>query len=280
VPDLERARSAYEFADKDLARFRRMLQNGSATPQEFDNAAQRERSAAEELKSAQFAQQVAEFELEQAQAALLRVRPSPGDMATQRFEITAPIRGKVLRVFQESGIVVTPGTKLLELGDPTDLEVEIDVLSADAVKIRPGTKVFFEHWGGPAPLEARVRLVEPAGFTKISALGVEEQRVWVIADFVDPAEKRQTLGDAYRVEARIVIWEEDNVLKVPAGALFRNGTGWAVFLAGNGKAELRRVKVGQTNGLESQILDGLAAGDTVILHPSDKVKDGVAILAR
>src|SRR5262249_13886303 len=179
-----------------------------------------------------------------------------------------------------SGTVVPAGGRLLELGDSTDLEVEIDVLSADAVKVRPGTKVIREHWGGPEPLLARVRLVEPAGFTKISALGVEEQRVWVIADFVDPPEKRLTLGDAYRVEARIVIWEEDKVLKVPAGALFRQGNGWAVFVAGNGKAALRAVRVGQSNGLETQILDGLTEEDRVVVHPSDKVKDGIAIISR
>lgn len=281
VPDLARARTTFEFAEKELTRSHRMLLNGSMGQQEYDTVAQRERTAAEDLKSAQFAQQIAEYELELAQAALVRTRtPSLGEEAAQRFDMRSPIRGKVLRVFQESATIVTPGTRLLELGDPTDLEIEIDVLSADAVKIPDRAKVLLEHWGGPAPLEARVRIVEPAGFTKISALGVEEQRVWVIGDFVDPPEKRKTLGDAYRVEARIVIWEQDKVLKVPAGALFRQGAQWAVFLTTNGKATLRPVKVGQTNGLETQVLDGLAEGDRVILHPSDKVKDGVAIQAR
>jgi HlyD family secretion protein len=281
VPELERARTNYDFAYKELVRARRMQLNGSLSQQDYDAAAQRERVADEELKSAQFAQQIAEYELEVAQAALLRTRPpSLGEQAAQRFELRSPIRGQVLRVFQESTTVVTPGMRLLELGNATDLEIEIDVLSADAVKVRPGTKVIIENWGGPEPLQGRVRLVEPAGFMKISPLGVEEQRVWVIADFVDPPEKRRTLGDAYRIEARIVIWEEGDVLKVPAGALFRQGDGWAVFLAANGKAVVRPVRIGQNSGLEAQILEGLAEGDRVIVHPSDKVKDGVSIVAR
>src|SRR5262249_3563553 len=149
-------------------------------------------------------------------------------METERFEIRAPVPGRVLRVFQESATVVTAGLRLLELGDPADLEIEIDVLSSDAVKIAPGAKVILEHWGGDEPLRGRVRLIEPAAFLKVSALGVEEQRVWVVADFVAPPQRRKTLGDASRVEARVVIWEGDNVLKVPAGALFRHAGEWAV----------------------------------------------------
>jgi HlyD family secretion protein len=158
---------------------------------------------------------------------------------------------------------------LLELGDRSDLEVEIDVLSQDAVKIPAGAKVLM-HWGGDSPLLGRVRLVEPAGFLKISALGVEEQRVNVIVDMVDPPEKRRTLGDAFRVDARIVLWEGDNVLKVPAGALFRQGDGWALFVAAGGRARLRAVTVGRSTGLETE----------VVVHPSDKVRNGVRIAPR
>ncbi len=278
--DLERAQATFEFASKDLARARDLRIKRSISQQDYDLVAERERISAALLRAAQFEQQVAVHELEMARAALLRTHSSPGERMAHRLEIPSPIRGRVLRVFQESEAVVTPGTRLLELGDPTDLEIEIDVLSADAVKIKPGAKVYLEHWGGPEPLLARVRLVEPAGFLKISALGVEEQRVWVIADFVDPPEKRPTLGDAYRVEARIVTWEEEGVLKVPAGALFRKGDGWAVYRAANGRAVLRSVTVGQSNALEAQILDGLSEGERVIVHPSDKVKDGVAIQSR
>src|SRR5262249_42008027 len=147
-------------------------------------------------------------------------------------------------------------------------------LSSDAVKIAPGAKVILEHWGGDEPLRGRVRLIEPAAFLKVSALGVEEQRVWVVADFVDPPQRRKTLGDAYRVEARVVIWEGDNVLKVPAGALFRHAGEWAVFRVADGKAHVCPVRVGRGNGLETEVLDGLAENDQVIVHPSDKIKDG------
>jgi HlyD family secretion protein len=197
------------------------------------------------------------------------------------FPIYSPIDGRVLRVFQESAAVVTPGAPLVEVGDPSnDLEVEIDVLSRDAVKIHKGDMVLLEHWGGVAPLRARVRVVEPSGFTKISTLGVEEQRVWVIADFVDPPEKRPTLGDAFRVEARVIIDEARDALKIPTSALFRMGTEPAVFLVTNRVAHQHKVKVGRQNGLEAEILEGLSEGDMVVLHPSDQIQDGVRIRQR
>jgi HlyD family secretion protein len=157
--------------------------------------------------------------------------------------------------------------------------MEIDVLSTDAVKMKPGARVIVDHWGGPEPLAGRVRVVEPAGFLKVSALGVEEQRVNVIADFTDPLDKRKPLGDAYRVEARIVI-SEGEAVKVPAGALFRKGTGWACFAVRDGQAKLADVTVGRTNGLETEVLSGLADGDTVVLHPSDRVTDGGRVVSR
>jgi HlyD family secretion protein len=185
--------------------------------------------------------------------------------------------GRVLRVLQQSSIVVTPGQQLLEVGDPADLEVEVDLLSSDAVKVAPGAKVFLEHWGGDEPLRGRVRLVEPAGFLKRSALGVEEQRVNVIIDLVDPPQKHATLGDAFRVEARIVVWEADGVLKVPAGALFRQGEDWAVFAVEDGRARLRRLQTGRSNGLETEIREGLAEGEKVILHPGDRIRSGTRV---
>jgi HlyD family secretion protein len=160
------------------------------------------------------------------------------------------------------------------------MEVEVDVLSADAALIRPGSRVWLEQWGGERPLEARVRLVEPAGFTKISALGVEEQRVNVIADFVGSSEQRSPLGDAFRVEARIVVWESDNVLKVPAGSLFRQGSSWAVYLLIGKIVQIREVKIGHNNGLEAEVVEGLNEGDQVVLHPSDKLHDGAYVTSR
>ena len=166
------------------------------------------------------------------------------------------------------------------VGDPHALEVEVDVLSADAVRLHPGTKVEFERWGGDGKLEGKVRIVEPVGFTKVSALGVEEQRVWVIVDFTSPAAQWQTLGDGYRVEASFILWEGDDVLQVPASTLFRDGEKWALFVVQDGKAVKRDVQVGQRNGLSAQILSGIKAGDRVIVHPDDQVKDGVRVAVR
>lgn len=277
---LKRARSAHQLAASQWERVKRLRESGVASADEADTAEARERVAADEVRVAEFAVRVAGFEHELAKAALVRVQPrlsAEGD--PERFEIRSPIGGLVLRVFQESAAVVAGGTRLLELGDPRDLEMEIDVLSTDAVKMRPGARVIVDHWGGPEPLAGRVRVVEPAGFLKVSALGVEEQRVNVIADFTDPLDKRKPLGDAYRVEARIVISEGD-ALKVPTGAVFRSGAGWACFAERNGRAVLTAVTVGRSNGLDTEVLSGLAEGDMVVVHPSDRVKDGVRVVGR
>jgi HlyD family secretion protein len=183
-------------------------------------------------------------------------------------------------VRQESEGAVAAGTPLMEIGDPRVLEVVVDVLSQDAVRIQPGARVRIEHWGGDEPLAGRVRRVEPAAFTRTSALGVEEQRVNVVITLEEPVERRKALGDGYRVEARITLWEAADVVQVPESALFRQGEGWAVFLAQGGKVRLRPVKLGQRNGLRAQVLDGLAPGDRVIVHPGDSVKEGVAYTER
>jgi HlyD family secretion protein len=191
-------------------------------------------------------------------------------------EVKAPASGRVLEVIEENARTVAAGAPLLEIGDPTDLEVVVEVLSRDGAAIAPGSKVEFEQWGGaePAALIGRVRLVEPAAFTKVSALGVEEQRVRVIADLLTPPDQRLSLGDNFRVEARIIIWEADKALKVPAGALFRRGDQWATFVLAEGRAQLRLVHPGQSSGTETQILDGLKPGETVILYPGSRVHDG------
>src|SRR5690606_2778748 len=168
----------------------------------------------------------------------------------------APISGYVLQVFEESARVVNPFTPIMEVGDPTDLEAEIELLSSDAVAVKVGAEVQIEHWGGDKPLRGRVNLVEQGGFTKYSALGVEEQRVRVRVDFVDPFPDGQSLGDRYRVEARIVTWHEDHVLKVPVGALFRRGNDWMVFVVRDGRARVQKVAIGKQNGVEAQVLGG------------------------
>ncbi len=180
----------------------------------------------------------------------------------------------------ESEGVVESGTPLLEIGDPGKLEVVTDLLSTEAVKVRTGQRALIEGWGGDAALEGVVRRVEPYGFTKVSALGVEEQRVKVIVDITEPAERWRHLGHGYRVEPRIVLWESNDVLKVPLSSLFRQASEWAVFVDRDGRARLQPVVIGQMNGIEAQVLEGLAAGDLVVVHPSDRVSDGARVVAR
>lgn len=280
-PQLRSARASYDLAETNLARIRKLAEGRAASHQDLDEAEHRLRVASEEVKSAQFAARIADFELELARAALVRTRPpQPGAPDAGRFEIRAPVNGRILRVFQESETAITAGTRLLEVGDSADLEVEVDVLSADAVRIPPHARAILDEWGGNAPLHGRVRVVEPSAFTKVSALGVEEQRVNVVIAITDPPEKRRPLGDAFRVEARIVIWEREDILKVPAGAIFRNGGGWAVFVVERARASLRPIRIGHSNGLETQVLEGLKENDVVILHPGDRVKDGVSVTRR
>jgi len=278
---VEESREAHEIARHDFERIRALRPTEAITQSEFDRAEHEERRTAQSLKSAEFAQQVANFELEVAKAALQRTQlGGSAEQNKEQMEIRSPITGRVLRVIQESSTVVSPGLPLLELGDPSQMEVEVDVLSADAAMILPGARVWLDQWGGARPLEARVRLVEPSGFTKISALGVEEQRVNVIADFVVPIDQRAQLGDAFRVEAKIVVWESDHALKVPAGSLFRQGPSWAVYLVEGRFVERREVTIGRNNGVEAEVLEGLKEGDRVVLHPSDKLQNGSYIVSR
>jgi HlyD family secretion protein len=274
------AEADLKFAQVEFEREKALQDKGVTAARELDDAEHRRDVAAEALEAARFALQTARYEREQAEAAFVRSAPGTTADVNWLYEVSSPIDGKVLRVMKESAAVVTPGTELVEVGDPTKLEVAVDVLSSDAVRIRPGAHVFLDGWGGDYPLNARVRVVEPSAFTKISALGVEEQRVWVIADFTDPIERRPTLFDQYRVDARIVTWSGDNVLKVPAGALFRSGDAWAVFAVNGGHAKLRTIRVAHNNGLEAEVLDGLAEGDAVILHPGDRIDDGSRVEVR
>jgi HlyD family secretion protein len=231
-------------------------------------AAEREVSAAERRRHA------AEHLLEQARAALKR-SGEPGTY--EAFPVTSPIDGRVLRVIQESEAVVSLGAPLLELGDTTDLEVIVDVLTTDAARIAAGNKVILDRWGGEAPLEGRVRRVEPSGFTKISALGVEEQRVWVVIDIASPRAQWTNLGDGYRVDARIIVDMIDQATVVPVGALFRRGEEWYVFIIESGRARLRQVEIAQRSGRSVAIENGLKAGDQVVVYPPASLTDGVAV---
>jgi len=276
---LERSLASMQFAEAELGRTRELHGQRIAAKQELEQKEMLLRLSTEEYRAAKFEEEISQFELQQAEAALMRTtRNSPAD--EWNFEIRSPINGRVLRVLQESATVIGAGTQLLELGDPRDLEVVIDVLSSDAVKIAPGNRVFLEQWGGEIALEGSVRLVEPSAFTKISALGVEEQRVNVVIDFVEPPEHRGTLGDAFRVEAGIVVWDGRDVLKVPTSALFRHNEEWAVFAVVDGRAQLRNVTLGHRNNLNAEVLEGLKQDNVVIVHASDQVVDGVAVEQR
>jgi HlyD family secretion protein len=271
----ERASAAAQMYTTDFSRMQRLFEQKAISQQEFDAAQMQARTSGQDARAAEFALQVAEFELEQAKALQLRGTPAGG--GGEPFVITSPVGGRVLRVLQESARVVPAGFPLVEVGDPGDLEARIEVLSRDAVAIQPGARVLLEKWGGPAPLTGRVRVVEPSAFTKISALGVEEQRVYVVVDFVDALDKRPTLGDAYRVEARIITWESPDVLKAPVGALFQRGGAWQTYVLDGSAARLRTVKIGHSNGLETEILEGLKAGDQVVVYPGDQIADGVRV---
>lgn len=206
-----------------------------------------------------------------ARAALLAINRSP---AAATVKVQAPTGGRVLQVLEESERVIGAGAPLVELSNPSRLEVVIELLSTDAVKVSSGATVLIENWGGPKTLEARVRLIEPSAFTKVSALGVEEQRVNVIADF---AETETTLGDGYRVEGRVVIWETTDALRVPVSALFRRGESWSLFHVGNGIAEVQDVEIGHLTSSEAEVISGLEEGAEVITHPSKDISNGTRV---
>jgi len=274
----DRLAADLEFARRDLGRQQQLAKEGLASKEQLD-AAQRQVTTLEEaLRSAEFAVTTSEFQLETAQAALLPGSRSGSGRNTVR--ITSPVDGVLLRELEESETVVQPGQPLVEIGDLRRMEIVSDLLSADAVKVRPGQRVIIDQWGGGETLSARVRRVEPSGFMKVSALGVEEQRVNVLIEFDDPVAASRQLGDGYRVEVRIVIWEAGDVLKVPVSSLFRHEAGWAVYGVEGDTARRRPVELGRQNALEAQVTGGLAEGDRIIVYPSDDVADGVAIQER
>lgn len=272
---VERASAMSEHATDELAKARRLLASGSVAEDTVTRAAVEARVREEELASARFAVQTAEHEVAMTRAALARFSANAGDV----FEVPAPATGAVLRVLMPSAGPVTPGAPLLEVGDPAALEVVTEVLSTDAVKIKPGARVRIERWGGPE-LDASVQRVEPAGFTRLSALGVEEQRVNVLVDLGEPRARWAALGDGYRVETQIVLDERRGVLHVPLGAIVRRAGGWSVFAVDDGRARATPVEVGARSDADVEIVSGLAEGARVVVHPSERVKDGVTVRGR
>ncbi len=277
----ERALAEQRFAEAELTRRQRLADDQIISKESLESAELQLDTRRQAAKASDFRVRTVQNDL-----AMLKVRlqdmDGEGDGADSRqpIAIRSPVDGVVLRRLRESESQVQAGEPLLEVADPSRLEIVSDFLSTDAVRIRPGQGVLIEQWGGDGVLRGTVRRVEPSGFTKISALGVEEQRVNVIIDLEDPRSAWDALGDGFRVEVRVIIWQGDDVLQVPTSALFRHGEGWAVFAEQAGKAALVEVQVGQRNALAAQIIDGLEAGSRVIVHPADSIEDGVAVSER
>lgn len=276
---VERAQAQSVQARADLDRIRALVERGVSTTQALEHSELAARVADRDLRAAQFLDHAAEHDVEQAKALLAQYDTSAG-APPERWNVTAPVSGLVLKITQESETPVQPGSPILDIGDPRDLEIVVDVLSTDAVEIRPGASVDIEHWGGPGILKGRVRRVEPAAFTKVSTLGVEEQRVNVLIDIVSPPAQWAGLGDAYQVDTRISVFSSDNAIVVPTGALFRVGDGWNVYVVRDGRAERRAVELLRRSGRRAAVSKGLQPGDVVIVYPSDRIAPGVRVTAR
>jgi len=272
-----KAQAQRDQARADRDRQIRLSKEGFLSQTALEQSELALRTSERAVEAARFAEQAARYDLAQAQAALTRYESK---VPAVKWPVTSPVAGVVLRVAQKSEGPVALGAPLVEVADPRSLEAVVDVLSQEAVAIRPGMPARLELGQGVAPLAARVRLVEPAAFTKVSALGVEEQRVNVVLDFAEPLDKVQTIGDGFRVEAHVVIYREKNALKVPVGALFREGAGWAVFAVDGERAHRRAVKVARRNNFEAMVVDGLKASDRVVVYPSDALKDNSRVEVR
>jgi HlyD family secretion protein len=266
----------HELHQKKFTRMQQLLDTRSISQEDYDIARTDLMVSEQAMQAAEFDTEIARYELQLARAAASQYDDSR-DTDVVPFEIFTPIRGRVLKVFEESATNVELGTELIEIGDPANLEMEIDVLSTDAVRIRPGAELTVEHWGGDEPLRGHVRVVEPAAFTRVSSLGVEEQRVNIIADFDEPPERLAALGDGYRIEARITIALLPEVLQIPNSALFRVDRQWHVFTVVDGRAVRQPVELGDGNDMRSHVTGGLQAGDQVVVYPDDRLSDGVRV---
>lgn len=276
-----RARNAQnDLAKKELERVSELFKSGYVTKSALDRAESAAKEAVAGLRAAEASVRSAEAELKRAETAL-GYSPADGVKPTGKaVDVRSPVNGRVLKLHHESEGAVPTGEPLMDVSDTASLEVSSEILSADAVNIKQGTPVLFERWGGESPLEGRVRVVEPGAFTKVSSLGVEEQRVIVVSDITSPPEGWRNLGDGYRVEAKFIIWQADKVLRVPTSALFMAGEENAVYVIEDGRAKERVIKTGHRNGFTTEVISGLSAGDVVITHPDDEIRDGTRVKGR
>ena len=281
--ELQRTQAELDFARAEFVRARDLAKRGTISEAALDRARKDLRAMEAAALEAEAALEMRRYERATAEASLIDPSEAAAEDAGDSccLSVRAPVGGRILRILQESEGVVAAGAPLVEIGDPEALEIVVDLLSSDAVQVSEGDRVLIERWGGGAPLEGRVRRVEPTGFTKVSALGVEEQRVNVIIDFAGAPAEWARLGHGYRVHTRIVIWEGGDVLKAPLGALFRGPGGrWAAFAERSGRARLTPVEIGHVGADEAELLSGLDAGDRLVLHPSDRIAEGVRIRPR
>ncbi|MDO8249817.1 MAG: HlyD family efflux transporter periplasmic adaptor subunit [Rhodoferax sp.] len=278
--NVERARAALEQVRADLRRSETLAQLGFVSPNQNETERLNVRLREKELESARQDEAAARHELEQSNVALKQFSQPTTGQRNRAFEVKAPVSGKVLKVLTQSEGILMAGTPLMELGDPTRLEVVVDILTEDAAPIKPGTVVQLSNWGGPEVLEGQVRLIEPAAFTKVSALGVEEQRVNAIVDITSSPAKWATLGDGFKVDVRVLVQVVENAVKVPVSALFPVGARSALFVLDKGHARLREIEVAARNGSEAWIKSGLSPGTQVVVYPDTKLRDGDRVKAR
>ena len=277
--DLVRARAQLDFAEEDVTRYRELASQGVTAKRSYNQYVMEAQTRRAAMVASEKLVEQRKAELESAQALLLGPSGAVGTPSSAPVEVRSPVSGYVLEVNQESETVVNPGQRIMSVGDVSKIEVMLEMLSEDAVKVRDGMDATIVGWGG-TPLHARVRRVEPFSYTKVSALGIEEQRVHVLLDFTDPPEKWKAMGHGYRVTGNIIIWVGHDVLKLPMGALFRDGAQWAVYVMEDGAARMRHVQLGHINQSDAEVLGGVTAGTTVILHPSDRIAEGVPVRAR
>lgn len=280
--ELRRAEAERDYAVQELQRAERLAERGNISQSRLDQAESRTRGTRAQVAAAEAALELRRKELEEARAQLTQPQPRQDEMVGSCcVTVTAPVSGEVLQVIRESAGPVAEGAELLSIGDPGNLEIVVDLLSTDAVKVKPGAPVEVVGWGGEQALQGTVRRVEPYGFAEVSALGVEEQRVNVIIDLDAQAAREAGLRHGFRVEPRVTVWEARDVLRLPLGALFRAADGqWAAFVAADGRARLRTLRIGHTNSEVAEVLEGLEAGARVILYPGDRIRDGVRIRQR
>ncbi len=276
--DTDRARGEDSYARKNLQRVQQLAIQDSISGNALDQAELAARSAHSQLQAREAAVALREAELLAAQASL---QPLHGASSAQGVvDIRAPVNGRILQLHRQSAGPVAVGQALVDIGDPGALEIIVDLLSRDAVQVRIGAEVRIEDWGGAYPLRGRVQQIEPAGYTRVSALGIEEQRVNVIIDLLEPPSRWQGLGHGFRIDAKIAVWQAEEVLQVPTGALFRQDTHWAVFVDRQGRAALQHIEIGQNNGRVAEVLAGLEASERVVLHPSERITHNTRISPR